>query len=236
MLNIAVVEDEISYQNTLREYIGRYKKESHIDIAVTFFQDGEDIAENYPGGFDIIMLDIMMQFMDGMTAAEKIRARDDEVIIIFITNMTEYALKGYRVNAMDYLIKPVSYFALHERLDKALKLLGGRKAQYLSIKNSEGIRKIDIAGLYYVESQGHNLRFVTDEGEFICRMKMQDVDDRLSQHGFFRAGKGYLVNMRRVIGVNGNTCRIHDEQIPISRGRKDAFMEQMLQIMSEDSL
>ena len=75
------------------------------------------IAVDYRAVYDIILMDIEMRFMDGMTAAEKIREHDSEVVIIFITNMPQYAIKGYRVDALDYVLKPVSYFAFSQRIN-----------------------------------------------------------------------------------------------------------------------
>ena len=99
MIQIAVVEDEEIYVKQLTEYIRKYQTERGRSIKVTVFGDGEDITENYSGGFDIILMDIQMQFMDGMTAAEKIRQMDQKVIIMFITNMIQYAVRGYEVDA-----------------------------------------------------------------------------------------------------------------------------------------
>ena len=107
MIQIAIVEDEEIYVKQLTEYIRKYQTERGRSIKVTVFGDGEDITENYSGGFDIILMDIQMRFMDGMTAAEKIRQMDQKVIIMFITNMIQYAVRGYEVDAMDYVVKPV---------------------------------------------------------------------------------------------------------------------------------
>ena len=85
MIQIAIVEDEEIYVKQLTEYIRKYQTERGRSIKVTVFGDGEDITENYSGGFDIILMDIQMRFMDGMTAAEKIRQMDQKVIIMFIT-------------------------------------------------------------------------------------------------------------------------------------------------------
>ena len=117
--HIAVVEDEPLFAKQLEEYIRRYEKERGKKINITFFADGEDIVENYSGDYDVILMDIQMRFMDGMTAAQKIRSLDHEVIIMFITNMFDYAVRGYEVDAMDYVVKPVEYFAFSQKLDKA---------------------------------------------------------------------------------------------------------------------
>ena len=110
MLHIAIVEDEERYAAELEEFIRRYGEETSRQISVTHYQDGEDLVEDYRGGFDILLMDIQMKFMDGMTAAEKIREQDQEVQIIFITNRNDYAIRGYEVDALDYVLKPVSYY------------------------------------------------------------------------------------------------------------------------------
>ena len=117
MIHIAIVEDESIYADSLQEYIQKYAQEQGRQIKVTLHTDGEDIVDNYTGEYDIILMDIQMRFMDGMTAAEKIRKLDEEVVIMFITNMTQYAVRGYQVDAMDYVLKPVEYFAFSQNLD-----------------------------------------------------------------------------------------------------------------------
>lgn len=116
MIRIAVVEDEELYAEQLQNYISKYAEERKKQIKVTWFQDGEDIVSGYKGEYDIILLDIQMRFMDGMTAAEKIRELDSEVVLMFITNMIQYAVRGYEVDAMDYVVKPVEYFAFSQKL------------------------------------------------------------------------------------------------------------------------
>ena len=92
MINIAIVEDEALYKEQLEKFIGQYSKETGTEIKITYFQDGDEIAIDYTGDFDIILMDIQMRFMDGMTAARKIREMDTKVIIIFVTNMIQYAV------------------------------------------------------------------------------------------------------------------------------------------------
>ena len=120
MVNLAIVEDEDSYAAQLTEYIERYQRESGNSFKITRFKDGDEIANGYKGEFDVILMDIEMKFMDGMTAAEEIRRLDQDVVIMFITNMTNYAIRGYQVDALDYVLKPVSYFAFSQKLERAL--------------------------------------------------------------------------------------------------------------------
>lgn len=120
MIRIAIVEDEEQYVQQLTEYLQEYQKSSNEEIDITVYRDGDEITSKYKSQFDIILMDIQMKFVNGMTAAEEIRSVDSSVVIIFITNMTQYAIQGYKVGAMDYILKPISYFAFKERLNQAI--------------------------------------------------------------------------------------------------------------------
>ena len=120
MISVAIVEDDERYAVILKEYLKKYEEEYRESIDVTRFEDGDEIVENYRSQFDIILMDIEMRFMNGMEAAKKIREKDSQVIIIFITNMASYAIIGYAVDALDYVLKPISYFAFSQRLNRAV--------------------------------------------------------------------------------------------------------------------
>lgn len=193
MINIAIVEDEKLYVSQFKEYISRYEKESGNRINVRVFPDGAEIVENYSGDFDIILMDIQMKYMDGMTAAEQIRKLDSEVIIMFITNMTQYAIRGYEVDALDYVVKPVEYFSFSQKLDRAIGRLQNKKKVFVSIPVEDGVLKMEIDDIYYVESMGHSLIYRTKKGEFTARGTMKDMEEILSPYGFSDAIKDILL-------------------------------------------
>ena len=133
MIRLALVEDDSVYRSRLREYIEKYSAASGEKFTVTEFSDGDEIALGYKAVYDIILMDIEMKFMDGMMAAEEIRKVDTEVIIIFITNSPQYAIKGYAVDALDYVLKPVSYYAFSQRLSRAIERVARRARQSLRL-------------------------------------------------------------------------------------------------------
>ena len=104
MINIAIVEDEAMYAKQLQEFLQQYQKENGEVFNITVYSDGDQIVHKYKSQFDIILMDVEMKFMDGMSAAEEIRKADTEVVIIFITNMAQYAIRGYAVDALDYVL------------------------------------------------------------------------------------------------------------------------------------
>ena len=100
MLKIAVVEDQTEVRESLCQFIRQYAGEQGLQAEVEPFADGAVIAEGYQPGYDIIFLDVEMPRLGGFGAAERIRAVDPDVVLVFVTNMAQYAIKGYEVDAL----------------------------------------------------------------------------------------------------------------------------------------
>ena len=233
MIEIAIVDDEESYATQLRGYIETYEKESGQSIHITEYRDGDELVSRFQCQFDIILMDIQMKFMDGMSAAEEIRKLDSKVVIMFITNMTSYAIRGYEVDALDYVVKPVEYFAFSQKLDRAIARLDKRSGYEMSVNVSSGLKRLSSDSVYFIESEGHNLSFHTKDGVFTTRARMQDFENELSAHGFFRSNKGYLVNLKYVDGIEDGCSVIGAEKLPISRSKKADFMQALTKYISE---
>lgn len=235
MIRIAIVEDDRNYAEVLTKYIARYEEESGQRFQIFKFEDGEDIVEDYTANYDIILMDIEMRFMDGMTTAEEIRKSDSEVVIIFITNMPQYAMKGYAVEALDYVLKPINYFAFSQRIDRALTRMTHRQKRYLNISFKGRIKKIDISAIYYVEVQNHDLFYHTREGVFSQRGTMKEVEEGLAKESFFRCNKCYLINLEYVNGFEGSNVVVGDEEVQVSRARKKELLDVLNDYMNEVS-
>lgn len=235
MIRVAIVEDDKNYAESLRKYIVRYENESNQRFQVTWFQDGEDIVESYKANYDIILMDIEMQFMDGMTTAEEIRKSDSEVVIIFITNMPQYAMKGYEVEALDYVLKPINYFAFSQKIERAIKRMTHRQKKYIQISYKGKMKKLDVNEIWYVEVQDHDLFFHTSEGEFSQRGTMKEIEETLNEEAFFRCNKGYLINLDYVNGVEGSDVLVGEDKVQVSRSRKKEFLDALNNHMNEVS-
>ena len=233
MVNIALVEDSETYTKELLGYLERYGEESGESLKISTFSDGDEIALNYKAGYDIILMDIEMKFMDGMTAAEEIRKKDKEVVIIFITNMPQYAIKGYAVDALDYVLKPVSYYAFSQRLDRALQRMKKRAKKYIVVPMQGGTCKIDISQIYYVEVQHHDLVFHTTEGQVLSSGSIKSVEEAIGNNEFFRCNKGYLVNLAHVKVFQDDFALVGGDRVQVSRAKKKAFLDALNNFISE---
>ncbi len=227
MLKIAIVEDEQSYVNQLKEYLDRFQKETDEIISISEFHDGDEITSKYTARFDIILMDIQMKFVDGMTAAKEIRKMDSEVTIIFISNLAQYAIRGYEVDALDYIIKPVTYFAFSQKLSKAISRMQKRKNRFITVTVKGGVQRIDTTDIYYVESFGHNLIFHTKQQDYISGVTMKSAEELLANMNFSRGNKCYLINLEHVEGIQDNCAIINGEKLMLSRNKKTSFMQEL---------
>ena len=179
-------------------------------------------------------MDIEMKFMDGMTAAEIIRQTDKDVVIIFITYTPQYAIRGYSVEALDYIVKPVSYFAFSQRLSRAIARMKKREQKALIIPVKSGTVRVDVSSIYYIESQGHNIIYHTSSGEYVSSGTLKDSEEALKSLHFFRGSKWYLINLQMVEGVEDGAARLKNgKTVTLTRGRKKEFMEALAQYWGE---
>ena len=122
-IRIGVVEDDPASCQLVLDYLNRYQQENGEQFTVSVFDDGARIVEKYTPVYDILLLDIEMSEMDGMAAARRIRERDDKVVIVFITAAPQYAISGYEVRALSYLLKPLPWFAFSQELKKSIDMV-----------------------------------------------------------------------------------------------------------------
>jgi DNA-binding LytR/AlgR family response regulator len=175
----------------------------------------------------------MMRNVDGMTAAAKIREADKNVIIIFITNMSQYAIKGYSVGALNFLLKPVSYFAFAEELRRALEKLENKRPMYLAAHVAGGIVRLEASEILYVEVMKHKIFIHAKTVVAEDYLPMKEMEQKLSGHLFARCNNCYLVNLEHVKGIVDGFCLVGEEKLAISRSRKKPFMEALAGYLGE---
>lgn len=225
MLRIAVVEDETAFQEQMKTYLERYGKETNKEIKVDFFETGKEFEEGYRPIYDILLMDIQMPGVDGMTAAEHIRRVDKDVVIVFITNLAQYAIKGYEVGALDYILKPVAYEVFKMKFARAVGRCEARSGGQVVLNTGNGMKRIRTNQIYFVEVQKHFLHYHTTEGEIVVRGTMQNAEKILSEHHFAKCNHWYLVNLLQISEIGKSSVIVAGVDLEISRRSRSAFLE-----------
>ena len=151
-------------------------------------------------------------FTDGLEILEEYRPVYD---IIFL---------DVEMPQLDYVLKPVPYFAFSQQLQKAVGQLTRRARQYLAVPVDGGMRRVDAAEVYYIESDGHRINFYTENGDFSAPGTLKTWEEKLENSAFVRCNSGYLVNLAHVSGVQQNTVQVGPHELQISRPKRKAFL------------
>lgn len=220
MLKVAIVEDDKEYSTLLKRFIEKFQLETKRTLKVDCFSNGLNFVSEYAEGYNIAILDIEMPMMDGITAAKKIRAVDQNVTIIFITNMAKLAIKGYEIDALDFMVKPIDYFNFYLKMEKAIRIQEKYVDDFMMINTYTGKVRLKISEVKFVESNTHNLVYHTINGNFECRNTLKNVEEELEKHYFIRANNSALVNMAFIEKIEGDNIIIDKHTIVISRSKK----------------
>ncbi|MDR1094193.1 MAG: LytTR family DNA-binding domain-containing protein [Clostridiales bacterium] len=221
---IAIVEDEPAAAEELKDFLARYSKESGEKFDAVCFSDGIDITENYKPVYDIIFLDIKMRHMNGMAAAKFIRKLDRDAVIVFVTNVAALAIRGYEVEALYYLLKPVEYPIFSKILMKSVDIAKGKSDDFLLIHTEQGTVRLRQRDILYAEFVNRRVSVRTAGKEYVCSGTMGAFEGKLRGKRFFRCNSGCLVNLGAVGAVRDNVAIVGKDKLLISRQRKKEFM------------
>lgn len=226
-MNFAIIDDEEKQSEKLVELLTLFHDEVesnsdnyHIDT----FNNGDLFLSNYHKNYDIIFMDIKMPTESGMSVAKKLRNIDSDVKLVFVTQMSQYAIDGYQVGAYDYILKPINKTRFFSMMKRCLrKIEENNSKDIILLKTQYGQTNINISSIRYIEVQGHKC-VVHAEDDYSVWLTLSKIEQMLSAYEFFcRINSCYLINLNYVKSSKGYEVNISDTTLYISRDKKKNF-------------
>ena len=233
LINIAVCDDEEYYRLKIKQILIQYLEQCNIEYRIDSFSAAEELYEQFISQtkYNIVFLDINMKEMNGIEVAYKLRSYNCDVFIAFVTGYINYALEGYKVDAIRYILKDNLDISINECMDTIIRrmkiLLNKMEFNFI-----EGKRQIYIDKILYIESHKHKLIFrvqETDLKEYEMYEKLDNIELKVNEYGLLRIHKSYLVNMKYIKRINHyKVILISDDELPVPKPRYQDVREVFL--------
>lgn len=223
-LRCVIIDDEPLAIDLLKSYV---VQTPYLELVATFENPLAAMETLRTGDIQVLYLDINMPQINGLEFSKTLSA---STRIIFTTAYDQYAIEGFRLNALDYLLKPISYTEFLQASNKALewfKLIDTNEASSIFVKSGYRMEKIELADILYIENQKDYVKFhlegVTEPVSSL--MSMQSLDEKLPAKQFMRVHRSFIVNLNKIKTIERNCIVFGKEYIPVSDSYKDRFME-----------
>lgn len=228
MLQVAMCDDNQMVHEKLTQYFHEFSISSGIEIKLYEYMSGEELLNSNYHIFDLVILDIQMDGMNGLEVARKIRETESDMTIIFFTNYIQYALEGYEVQAYRFLLKPLSYEQFSSVVGVALIEYANRKQNKLIVNNRDKNTYVLIDDILYVETDRRHIVIHTINGENESTMSMKEIENKLKNYLFFRCHTSYLVSLRKIKSIGLQDIELQDgTKIPLSKHRRKDLKEEI---------
>ena len=226
MVRIAIVEDEEEQAALLHSYLEKYAAENGERLTVSHYREAESFLAAAEGhAFDVVFMDIELPDENGMDAVRRLREKDRRTLVIFVTNLAQYAVKGYEVRAFDFIVKPVSYYNFVLKFSAAIDNLELNKDTEIWIKTKEGRLRLYASRIVYIEVLKHYLTFHTQDGNYTALGSIGSAAEQLKDSTFAFCNRCYLVNLKYVSRVTQTAAMVGGEWLTVSRHKRTDFLK-----------
>ena len=224
-MRIAITDDEQAVREELAGYVQRYAAVHGIECEVSRYSSGDALLDAFrPEYYDILIFDIDMPGTNGINTARRIREQDGQAVILFITNIAQYAINGYEVEALDYIIKPIGYHDFALKFERAERKAGQQKQDTLLLNSTEGIVPVRVQDIVCIEANAHYMVYHTDRGAYRVRGSLREHETEMADRHFSRVQRSFLINLARVERITSAGVEAGGETYSFGRPYKESFM------------
>ncbi len=225
MIRIAIVEDNPAEQKKIRECLDYFSEQEQIPFEIETYPSGSAFFMSGMTGYDIIFMDIDMPGMNGMETAQALRKEDPSVVLIFVTNMAQYAISGYDVDALSFILKPVNKYSFAIKMKRAVARTTKRNDEEISIRADGTLYRIPISEIHYLEVTGHYVIYHTGQGDFSEYSTLKEARSKINRPYFAQCNQSYLINLKYMTSVSRETVTVDGKEFFLSRKMGPIFLD-----------
>lgn len=233
MLLIAIVDDTPQDALQLRALVENYLALKNEAARIRVYHDGVEMIRAQED-YDIVFLDIHMDKLNGLEVAHFLRKINKNSILIFVTYMAQMAIRGYEVDAIDFILKPSDQASINRVMDKALERIESRSGTLIALKVAKELISISSNKIYFVEVYDHDLIYHTEDGDYRVRGQLSEVRKKLDEKQFILSSRSYLVNLRHVISVHDDYLLCGGGKVPLSQARRKEIESRFISYLGEN--
>lgn len=235
-IRISILEDEKCESDKMISFLKRFSSENDIVFDISVFSNAEDFLLAYHKDQDILFLDIELPKKSGMDVAHSIRKIDSDVIIVFVTNLAQYAIEGYEVDAYDFVLKPFVYETMALKLQRLKNLVEHKKVdlekqKMLSFNFKGKMTYLPIDDIDFIEVLNHDVIIHMEKGKVRFRCTMSNMVKQLENDYFCLCNSCYLINLKKVVSIQGDMVLVKDKWLKISQPKKKEFIRKVAAYM-----
>lgn len=222
-MKLAIIEDEQAHRELLAAYLRAWSAERGVPLCIEDFSSAESFlfAWEEERDIDVLFVDIQMKEMNGMDMARRVRRQDPDIAIVFTTGIADYMEEGYEVEALHYLLKPISREKLGQCMDRVLER-GGR-GRFILVQTGEETQKLAVERVMYVEARGHGcvVEYTVRSGETLqieATESISELAGKLEDCGFVKCHRSYLCRIGGIQRIDRTELLLDNgSRIPVSR-------------------
>lgn len=227
MIYIEIVEDELKTQEQLKEMVDKFFIAIKITCTISTYSNGEDFLTNHNMKANLVLMDINLPGKNGMEVAQELRTKDENVSLIFITSLAQYAIQGYSVNALDFILKPLNYEMLSMKLTHFMPRIERNRFSKIELNNKNCKREVSVSDILYIEVFKHTILFHLKDGSAFQTSGSLKKFENLLGDGFAYCHQSILVNLSQVKEIKNFQVKIGEELLPISRAKRKEFIRSL---------